>query len=541
MVYRREFGRLQKCEWASETGGDGYEEYKIYQKVKWEDPVFLKPFDMVLLTDDSDFDLINGISDADKKVPVVPVILLYYAKEKGVEANLKQYLQNTLDVATLLVPVTKIATGPKWLAKTFTFVDKWSKVNAGANLAINNSPLQDIPELKTTLDAYNAVTAAMNITSLAGAIGKGTIAKFFKELDNPAAKKALLVQAKNGSDDAKKVLDVEAELKVYSETKLGKDWWKGVGSLAQYAQLRNFLGNGKLKAYLNNQELVDYENLLKTAHEDVLKIMDKFKNADEFAEMTRGYKDNPTAFTSAIKDVESFNGTHGWLKFWQLTPKMENSLNAISHLKMENKIANVGNATDIQLASIHAYTANGDFVNVPYRYNPTWFGKYNTRAVKHINEGLDELRKIPERVAKNEEVFSGKTFSKVNFESKFVGKNNTIHSYNGYMSTSKLESVAEGFIVETKKWATGGEEKIAVIQRVIPKNGVYIDDISDWGKNLGKINHPTSDIRIQVQEEVLLNSQKLKQVSEPIPAIENGVQKTIDGMKVYYVDFVEIL
>ncbi|MCH5597976.1 hypothetical protein [Niabella ginsengisoli] len=96
-------------------------------------------------------------------------------------------------------------------------------------MAINNSPLQDIPELKTTLDAYNAVTAAMNITSLAGAIGKGTIAKFFKELDNPAAKKALLAQAKNGSDDAKKVLDVEAELKAYSEAKLGKDWWKGAG------------------------------------------------------------------------------------------------------------------------------------------------------------------------------------------------------------------------------------------------------------------------------------------------------------------------
>jgi hypothetical protein len=46
---------------------------------------------------------------------------------------------------------------------------------------------------------------------------------------------------------------------------------------------------------------------------------------------------------------------------------------------------------------------------------------------------------------------------------------------------------------------------------------------------------------VQVQEEVLLNSEKLKQISEPIPVMENGVQKTIDGMKVYYVDFVEIL
>jgi hypothetical protein len=110
------------------------------------------------------------------------------------------------------------------------------------------------------------------------------------------------------------------------------------------------------------------------------------------------------------------------------------------------------------------------------------------------------------------------------------------------MSTSKLESVAEGFIELTKKWASGSDEKVAVIQRIVSKNGVYIDDISDWGKNLGKTNHPTVNIKIQVQEEVLLNSQKLKQVSEPIPVMmENGIQKTIDGMKVYYIDFVEIL
>lgn len=206
----------------------------------------------------------------------------------------------------------------------------------------------------------------------------------------------------------------------------------------------------------------------------------------------------------------------------------------------EKKEKLIGNATDIQLASIHTYTANGDFINQPFRYQPTWFGEYNSRAVKHINEGLDELRKIPERVVK-QGVFSGKTFSKVDFESKFIGKMNTEHPYNGYMSTSMLESVAEGFIELTKKWATGSGEKIAVIQRVTSKNGVYIDDISDWGKNLGKANHSDAIPKVQVQEEVLLNSQKLKQISEPIPVMENGLHKKIDGMKVYYIDFIEVL
>ena len=57
---------------------------------------------------------------------------------------------------------------------------------------------------------------------------------------------------------------------------------------------------------------------------------------------------------------------------------------------------------------------------------------------------------------------------------------------------------------------------------------------------MGKINHPTANPNVQVQEEVLLNSQKLKQISEPIPVLENGVHKTIDGKEVYYIDFIEL-
>lgn len=138
---------------------------------------------------------------------------------------------------------------------------------------------------------------------------------------------------------------------------------------------------------------------------------------------------------------------------------MENSLNTINQLKKESKIGPVGNTKYIQLASIHAYTANGDFVNVSYRYNPKRFGEYNTRAIKHINEGLDKLRKLPQRKIVNERVYSGKTFSKTDFEEKFVGAINRMHLYNGYMSTTKLETLAEGFIALTMKWASN-EKKL---------------------------------------------------------------------------------
>lgn len=45
---------------------------------------------------------------------------------------------------------------------------------------------------------------------------------YAKNVANPTAKQILIAQAKNGNNDTKKILDVEAELKAYSEAKLGK-------------------------------------------------------------------------------------------------------------------------------------------------------------------------------------------------------------------------------------------------------------------------------------------------------------------------------
>ncbi|WP_024742470.1 hypothetical protein [Tenacibaculum maritimum] len=102
-----------------------------------------------------------------------------------------------------------------------------------------------------------------------------------------------------------------------------------------------------------------------------------------------------------------------------------------------------------------------------------------------------------------------------------------------------MQSVSEGFTKLTKQWAGSGE-KIAVIQRIKAVNGVYIDDLSDWGKHLGSTRHSNAEKVIQIQEEVVLNAGSLKQVREPIPILENGIHKEIGGMKAYYVDFIEI-
>jgi hypothetical protein len=83
---------------------------------------------------------------------------------------------------------------------------------------------------------------------------------------------------------------------------------------------------------------------------------------------------------------------------------------------------------------------------------------------------------------------------------------------------------------------------ISVIYRINTKEGVYIDDLSDWGNNLGAARHGNADPpSIMIQEEVLMKEGYFKQTSEPIPVLENGIQKELDGIPLYYIDIEELL
>jgi len=234
--------------------------------------------------------------------------------------------------------------------------------------------------------------------------------------------------------------------------------------------------------------------------------------------------------------LENFNGQRGWLNYWRLTPEIKYSLTTIEDLKKANKLLPTGNATEIQLASLQAFTRKGDFINNPMRYNKSYLGEYADKGFNNVLECLDELRKVKTRVIKGE-VYSGKAYSEADFQKMFVGGENKLHNYKSFVSTSKVESVAEGFVDLTKQWAGDGK-KVAIIQRIIVKDGVYVDDLSDWGENLGRVRHNDADALIQVQREVVINPGDLIQVSEPIPILEsNGEQKLISGLKAYYIDF----
>ncbi|MBF7089953.1 hypothetical protein IUY40_00110 [Flavobacterium sp. ALJ2] len=66
------------------------------------------------------------------------------------------------------------------------------------------------------------------------------------------------------------------------------------------------------------------------------------------------------------------------------------------------------------------------------------------------------------------------------------------------------------------------------------KNGVYIDDLSDWGINLGNNRHSDFPKAVQVQYEVLMNPGKFKQLAEPIPIKDaQGEQIKIGGYQAH--------
>ncbi|REH44485.1 fibronectin type III domain protein [Tenacibaculum gallaicum] len=322
-------------------------------------------------------------------------------------------------------------------------------------------------------------------------------------------------------------------------------------NLASYTKLRSHLGSSRVKQYLNNEELRIFEKTIKRSNPEVLEFMNKLDEFD-FAEVVRGYRDLKRneklgTFDKAISSIEDFSGKYGWYNYWKVTPGMKYSLTTIEDLKSAGLILPTGKATDIQLASIQAFTRKGDFINVPMRYNKSFLGEYAEKGFIHVKECLEELRKISSRDFKGKTVVSGKTFTKSDFESKFVNGVGKNIEYDSFISTTTKQTVAEGFTKLTVKWAGDGE-KVAVIQRIVSKDGVYIDDLSDWGANLGPSRHANEPVSIQVQDEVLLSPSRLEQTGEPIPVMENGQHKLIyynengveKAMKVYYVDFKQI-
>ena len=102
---------------------------------------------------------------------------------------------------------------------------------------------------------------------------------------------------------------------------------------------------------------------------------------------------------------------------------------------------------------------------------------------KDLNTALEKLRKVKERNMEGKTVFSGRMEALDYFESTLKnGKGNEV-AFKGMVSSSLDDKVAEGFIELSARNVKAGE-KVAIIRKITTQEGVYIDDLSDWGKNL---------------------------------------------------------
>lgn len=251
----------------------------------------------------------------------------------------------------------------------------------------------------------------------------------------------------------------------------------------------------------------------------------------ELASLVKASQDNPIAFKEAIKSPDAFSGPHGWYPFVLKIPNRAMAIHRVKKLAKRGQLMPTGSATFEQLGAIHAFTQHGDMINVPLRYQPKWMGKEQKARHEALVDGMSILGTVPGRSAAGEIVYSGKAFSIADFQSKIKGKTGSKVPLMGMVSSSSKLETAEGFIKLTEKWAgTGTEKPVGVIFRIHSTAGVHIDDLSEWGRHMGREIHWEASPAIQVQDEVLMNQGDFIQTSEPIE------YKMIDGVQYYLVD-----
>jgi hypothetical protein len=529
--------------------------YNPYPYITISPNATIDPFELIWFVNHSTLDVVNDeLTQVGKgEVIVAPAIALQYASQKQKIDDLFTAGLITLDAVTIIASGgTALATKVHWLRRAWAVIELGGAVG---NIAINTDLLPKDGSFAEVIEGYNAVMLVIGVKNL-GQLGIRGVIRATQNGFLPQVKDKIrlyvrsvlraepqLMNLRSTNEAADKILQLKDEL--VKKLNLTADDLIALKAaeydlgLAAYTNIRKNLSDAKItKAYLNNVEITDFEVALKYASKDVLIFIDKNLNENGFSEVVRGYKNNPQSFIEAVKDIKSFtDAERGWLRFWKLTPNMEDALITIKNLEGKLDMP-TGNTTQIQLASIHAFTISGDILNVPMRYNAGWFGEYQVKALKHITEGLDELRKVKGRKFLGE-VFSGKTYSLSEFNSTFVNGVGKEVKFAGFVSSSTRREVAEGFVELTKKWVTSNE-KVAVIRRITSKEGVYIDDLSDWGKNLGPVRHINDPEILRIQSEVIMNEGFFRQTSAPIPIIENGVHKVVDGIPFYYVDFLEL-
>ncbi|PHI18125.1 hypothetical protein CEQ90_19560 [Lewinellaceae bacterium SD302] len=203
----------------------------------------------------------------------------------------------------------------------------------------------------------------------------------------------------------------------------------------------------------------------------------------------------------------------------------------IKELKKADVLLDVGDATDKELAAFFRYTMEGNYANYPMRrqlYLSSDLLAEDLREMINLLKNAHQKLSKTERLISGQDVYRGRTYSAEEFKSLFKSDTPEI-PLEGFVSTSLDRNVANQFTTYSGKHIKG--DKVKVIMKIHAKNGVFIDDISYWGKHFRNI-HP-NDIP---QKEVLLLEGYYKKLYVP----DTPFKIDADGIPWYEIELLEL-
>jgi hypothetical protein len=180
--------------------------------------------------------------------------------------------------------------------------------------------------------------------------------------------------------------------------------------------------------------------------------------------------------------------------------KIERVNQSVSIVEKNNIVNFAKEVTKDEVVAIHRYTLNNFELSANFYKNT--LSELEKSWVKLINSGLDKMSAT--------KLFKGTVYRGSNlpeqliiskYEQPFLNAKaagGTAKSTEAaFWSTSKSPAVADDFIERF-----GSPSSSEAFFKIESKTGVYIDDISDYGKKLGPTRHPNN----LIQQEVLMRN-----------------------------------
>lgn len=230
LYVKNQYVTNQVCETKTQAKSEiSFEVCEAIWSTETEDVI--DPFALIGFVNRSDLAILDGVGEKDAKIMLVPAIMLKYAQDKKFNANTAAAFFLTLDVVTILVPMTKVYNLAKITQRIYFALDLAATAGSFANLTVN--ALNDDPAYANVIAKYNLVTGAINLAALAGGTRLiGNIAgEFVTEVNQPGIKTGLKNLASKGNKDAQELLAMEKEL-VEEGVASGQSWATSVKQVA---------------------------------------------------------------------------------------------------------------------------------------------------------------------------------------------------------------------------------------------------------------------------------------------------------------------